>query len=71
MEDVQKDVQEQLTGMHCDAIEKVVSQLHVPGCPNTNPAVSSFGGVSVTSQLYPIKYKGIFGVPKQGQTLHM
>ncbi len=41
MEDVQKDVQEQLTGMHRDAIEKVVSQLHVPPCPDTNPAVSS------------------------------
>jgi hypothetical protein len=41
MEDVQKDAQEQLTGMHHDAIEKVVSQLHMPPCPNTNPAVSS------------------------------
>ncbi len=41
MEDVQKDVQEGLTGMHCDATEKVVSQLHVLPCPNTNPAVSS------------------------------
>jgi hypothetical protein len=41
MEDVQKDVQEQLMGTHRDAIEKVVSQLHMPPCPNTNPAVSS------------------------------
>jgi hypothetical protein len=40
MEDVQKDVQEQLMGMHHDAIEKVVSRLHMPLCPNTNPAVS-------------------------------
>jgi hypothetical protein len=41
MEDVRKDVQERLMGTHCDAIEKVVSQLHMPPCPNTNPAVSS------------------------------
>ncbi len=41
MEDVQKDVQEQLMGTHCDAIEKVVSRLHMPPCHNTNPAVSS------------------------------
>ncbi len=41
IEDVQKDVLEQLTGMHHDAIEKVVSRLHLPPCPNTNPAVSS------------------------------
>jgi hypothetical protein len=41
MEDVGKDVQERLTGMHHDVIEKVVSRLHVPLCPNTNPAVSS------------------------------
>ncbi len=40
MEDVQKDVQEGLMGMHRDAIEKVVSRLHMPLCPNTNPAVS-------------------------------
>jgi hypothetical protein len=40
MEDVQKNVQEQLMGMPRDAIEKVVSQLHMPPCPNTNPAVS-------------------------------
>jgi hypothetical protein len=41
MEDVQNDVQERLMGMHPDAIEKVVSRLHMPPCPNTNPAVSS------------------------------
>jgi hypothetical protein len=41
MKDVQKDVQEQLTGMRRDAIEKVVNRLHMPPCPNTNPAVSS------------------------------
>ncbi len=41
MEDVQKDVQEQLMGKHRDAIEKVGSQLHMLPCPNTNPAVSS------------------------------
>jgi hypothetical protein len=41
MEDVRKDVQEQLMGMHHDAIEKVVNQLYMPTCPNTNPAVSS------------------------------
>jgi hypothetical protein len=27
--------------MHRDAIEKVVSWLHMPPCPNPNPAVSS------------------------------
>jgi hypothetical protein len=27
--------------MHHGAIEKVVSRLHMPPCPNTNPAVSS------------------------------
>ncbi len=41
MEDFQNDVQEQLMGMHCDAIKKVVSQLHMLPCPNTNPAISS------------------------------
>jgi hypothetical protein len=41
IEDVQKDVLARLTGTHHDAIEKVVSQLHLPPCPNTNPAVSS------------------------------
>jgi hypothetical protein len=34
MEDVQKDVQEQLMGTHRDAIEKVVSRLHMPPCPS-------------------------------------
>jgi hypothetical protein len=41
MEDVQKDVAQQLTGTHHDAIEKVAIWLHGPPCPNTNPAVSS------------------------------
>jgi hypothetical protein len=41
MEDVQKDVAQQLMGTHCDAIKKVVIWLHGPPCPNTNPAVSS------------------------------
>ncbi len=41
MEDVRKDVAQQLTGTHSDAIEKVVIWLHRPPCPNTNPAVSS------------------------------
>ena len=41
MEDVRKDVLERLTGAHRDAIERVVSQLHLPPCPNSNPAVSA------------------------------
>ncbi len=41
IEDVRKDVLERLTGTHCDAVEKFVSQLHLPPCPNTNPAVLS------------------------------
>ncbi len=41
MEDVQKNVQEGLMGTHRNAIEKVVSQLYMPPCPNTNPSVSS------------------------------
>jgi hypothetical protein len=40
MEDVRKDVLEQLTAAHRDAIEKVGSRLHVPPCPNSNPAIS-------------------------------
>jgi hypothetical protein len=40
MEDVQKDVQEQLMGTHHDAIEKAVSCLNMPPCPITNPADS-------------------------------
>lgn len=40
MEVIQKDVLERLTGAHRDTIEKVVSRLHVPSCPNSNPAVS-------------------------------
>jgi hypothetical protein len=35
------DVQERSTGTHRDAIEKVVSQLHMPLCLNTIPTVSS------------------------------
>ncbi len=41
MEDVQKDVAQQLKGMHHDSIEKVVIRLHGLPCTNTNPAVSS------------------------------
>ncbi len=41
MEDVQKDVQKQLMGMHRESIEKVVSRLHMPPCPNTNLTFSS------------------------------
>ncbi len=33
------DVREQLTGEHHNTIEKVVTHLHVPPCPNPNPAV--------------------------------
>ena len=40
MEDVRKDVLEQLTGAHRNVIENVVSQLHLPPCPTSNPAVS-------------------------------
>ena len=41
MEDIRNDVMERLTGVHRDMIEKVVSRLHVPPCPNSNPAVSA------------------------------
>ena len=41
MEDIRKDVMERLTGAHRDTIEKVVSRLHVPPCPNSNPAISA------------------------------
>jgi len=41
MEDIRNDVMERLTGAHRDTIEKVVSRLHVPPCPNSNPAVSA------------------------------
>ena len=41
MEDVRKDVLERLTGAHRDAIEKVVSRLHLPPCPNSHRAVSA------------------------------
>jgi hypothetical protein len=47
MENIQKVVQEQLTGMHHDAIEKEVSRLHMLPCPNTNPAVSSMSLPSI------------------------
>ena len=39
MDDIRKDVLERLTGPHRDTIEKVVKHLHVPPCPNTNPAI--------------------------------
>jgi hypothetical protein len=41
MESVWTDVRNQLTGKHCDAIEKVVTRLHVPPCPNLNPNVQT------------------------------
>ncbi len=39
MASVRTDVRERLTGKHRDAIEKVVTRLHVPPCPNPNPTV--------------------------------
>jgi hypothetical protein len=39
MGSVQADVREQLTGEHHATIEKVVTRLHVPPCPNPNPTV--------------------------------
>jgi len=39
MESVRADVRERLTGEHRDPIEKVVTRLHVPPCPNPNPTV--------------------------------
>ena len=36
---VRNNVRDRLTGEHYDAIEKVVTRLHVPPCPNPNPAV--------------------------------
>ena len=39
MASVRTDVRDQLTGEHRDTIEKVVTHLHVPPCPNPNPTV--------------------------------
>ncbi len=39
MGSVRNNVRDRLTGHHRDAIEKVVSHLHVPPCPNTHPAI--------------------------------
>jgi hypothetical protein len=39
MGSVRNDVRDRLIGHHHVAIEKVVSRLHVPPCPNTHPAV--------------------------------
>jgi hypothetical protein len=39
MGSVWTDVRDQLTGEHHDAIEKVVTCLYVPPCPNPNPTV--------------------------------
>jgi hypothetical protein len=39
MGSVWTDVRDQLTGEHGDAIEKIVTHLHVPSCPNPNPTV--------------------------------
>ena len=52
MEDIQKDVMERLTGAHPDAIEKVVSCLHVPPCPNYNPAVSAMSSHEMVDTLW-------------------
>jgi len=52
MEDIQKDVMEQLTGSHHDAIEKVVSRLHVPPCPNYNPAVSAMSSHEIVETFW-------------------
>ena len=41
MGSVWTEVRDQLTGEHCDAIEKVVTRLHVPPCPNPNPTVQT------------------------------
>jgi hypothetical protein len=41
MESVRTDVRNRLTGEHHDAIEKVVTRLHVPPCPNPNPTVQT------------------------------
>jgi hypothetical protein len=57
MEDVQKDIQEGLMGTHRDAIEKVVSQLHVPSCPKTNPAVSSMSLLNIIDTFWN-EFKG-------------
>lgn len=52
MEDIQKDVMEQLTGAHPDAIEKVISCLHVHPCPNYNPAVSAMSSHEMVDTLW-------------------
>ena len=39
--------------------------------PHWALADSPFLGASVVGGLYPVQYKGIFGVPDQGQTLHL
>ena len=39
MGSVRNNVRDRLTGHHRDAIENVVTRLHVPPCPNTHPAV--------------------------------
>jgi hypothetical protein len=41
MGSVRTDVRDQLTGEHHDAIEKVVTHLHVPPCPNPNPTIQT------------------------------
>jgi hypothetical protein len=48
----EKDVMDQLTGAHRDAIEKVVSRLHVPPCPNYNPDVSAMSSHEIVDTFW-------------------
>ncbi len=41
MKDVQEDVSLRLTGAHRDAIEEVVTRLHLPPCPNKKVNLSN------------------------------
>ena len=36
---MQDNVVERLTGVHCDAIERVVTKLHEPTCPNKSKEI--------------------------------
>jgi hypothetical protein len=47
MESVRTDVRDQLSGVHRDAIEKVVSRLHVLPCPHLNSAVSTMSSCEI------------------------
>ena len=52
MDDVRKDVQRRMTGAHRDAIERVVSRLHKPPCPNTNASVSSMSQAEIVDTFW-------------------